>query len=233
MPLCLPLLHLFVFGASLSEAISAEDQEMITFLHISARMSVVPPAANMHSLLWSVELENLARIWVNKCSWGFPDPAIPDERSLFHVGINAAMISTDNFREEEETSPSISAMFNLWYVNKAKFDYHLNICRGGYCGQYRQIIWATTEYLGCELGVCDMGIKCRVLVCCYYPPGNDSDSWPYEQLGDGDDEEAFLLDEEPWIMRPLKVTGTKVLRSLVATAHSTPFLICFLAFLLI
>lgn len=226
--LCLSLLHVVVFIVSLSEAISAEEREMITFLHVSARMSVDPPAANMRPLLWSTELENLARIWAKKCSWDFPDPSISEEKSLFYVGINVAMMSTERLRNMEGTLPSIEILFDLWYINQIYFDHELNICRGGYCGQYRQIIWATTEYLGCERGVCDKGIKRHVLVCCYYPSGNDSESRPYERLKDEDD---FPLDEEPWIMLPLEIS--EVSGSPLATVPSVFVFMCLPAFLVI
>ncbi|VDK20713.1 unnamed protein product [Taenia asiatica] len=230
MLLCLFLFYLVVFIASLSEAISAEDQELLKFLHVWARVSVDPPAANMRTLLWSEDLENLARIWANKCSWGFPDPSLPDEKPLLYVGINVAMISTERVRNMEGVLPSIANLFNLWYVNKDNFDHELNICRGGFCGQYKQVIWATTEYIGCERGVCDEGLKRHVLVCCYYPPGNDSEIRPYEKLEDEDD---FPLDEEPWIMLPLNSTNTEVSGYPRATTPSALVLMCFLAFLFI
>ncbi|VDM24454.1 unnamed protein product [Hydatigera taeniaeformis] len=204
MHLSLSLFHIALV-TSLSEALSSEDREMLTFLHVSARLSVKPPAINMHPLLWSTELENLARTWAEKCLWGFPDPTIPDEKPLLYVGINVAMISTDELQGDKAPLPPVSILFNLWYVNTQNYDYELNICKGGYCSQYRQIIWAATEQLGCERAICGKGAKRHVLVCCYYPPGNYSELRPYQVLESEDD---FPLDEEPWIMRPARIQNT-------------------------
>ncbi|KAG1331938.1 Pathogenesis-related protein PRMS [Cocos nucifera] len=64
-----------------------------------------------------------------------------------------------------------------WVGEKQWYDYKTNSCSGPDCTHYTQVVWRTTEPLGCARVVCDTGDT--FVVCEYYPPGNYVGVRPY------------------------------------------------------
>ncbi|KAJ4880710.1 hypothetical protein Rs2_37765 [Raphanus sativus] len=65
-----------------------------------------------------------------------------------------------------------------WVNEKFDYDYDSNACASGkVCSHYTQVVWRTSEKLGCARVRCDNG---QILVICSYdPPGNDVGERPY------------------------------------------------------
>ena len=64
-----------------------------------------------------------------------------------------------------------------WVAEKQWYHYDTNTCSGPDCSHYTQIVWRTTEKLGCAKIKCDTG---DIFVSCeYYPPGNYIGARPY------------------------------------------------------
>ena len=196
----LPPIHASVILILTANAISDHDRDELLFLHISTRVSVRPPAINMKSLFWSVKLEQLALNWAQKCSWVRPDPSVPAERPLIFLGINVAVISIEIYGEFVEVPPSPSFFYALWVSNSHNFDTVMNICKFGYCDNYKQIIWSEWDSMGCERAFCYDELKRHVLVCLYSSSSNRTGVRPYEFL----DYDEYPLMEYKDIMIPLK-----------------------------
>ncbi len=66
---------------------------------------------------------------------------------------------------------------DAWAGEKADYNYNKNTCKPKkMCGHYTQIVWQTTQKVGCAKIVCD-GMD--VWVCNYDPPGNWVGQKPY------------------------------------------------------
>ncbi|CAH8369080.1 unnamed protein product [Eruca vesicaria subsp. sativa] len=66
----------------------------------------------------------------------------------------------------------------MWVNEQFDYDYSSNTCASGkVCGHYTQVVWRTTEKLGCARVTCNNG---QILVICSYdPPGNNTGERPY------------------------------------------------------
>ena len=66
---------------------------------------------------------------------------------------------------------------NAWIDEKKWYVHSSNTCTGSDCTHYTQMVWATTESVGCSI------IKCKSndtwVICSYDPPGNYIAARPY------------------------------------------------------
>ncbi|WP_321471235.1 CAP domain-containing protein [uncultured Paludibaculum sp.] len=128
--------------------------------HNAVRTRVhVPP------LVWSTELEALARQW---------------SRSLITSGQfrhRPAGRLGENLFEIDGQRASPAFVVDSWASEAKDFDLRSNTCRAGAaCGHYTQIVWRTTRKVGCAAG--RRGPR-EVWVCYYDPPGNWVGEKPY------------------------------------------------------
>ena len=69
-------------------------------------------------------------------------------------------------------------MVDAWASEVVYYDYESNSCdRGEMCGHYTQLVWSTTERVGCAMATCADGSE--IWMCDYDPPGNYVGEWPY------------------------------------------------------
>lgn len=67
---------------------------------------------------------------------------------------------------------------DAWASEVVYYDYPSNSCeRGEMCGHYTQLVWSTTERVGCAMATCADGSE--IWMCDYDPPGNYVGEWPY------------------------------------------------------
>lgn len=66
-----------------------------------------------------------------------------------------------------------------WADEVAFYDYESNTCEEGQmCGHYTQLVWSTTERVGCAVHSCS-GNRGDILMCVYEPAGNWVGQRPY------------------------------------------------------
>ena len=71
------------------------------------------------------------------------------------------------------------SVVNGWASEEAFYDYDSNSCQPGeMCGHYTQIVWKSTERVGCAMITCK-GDTEYMWMCNYDPPGNMVGSKPY------------------------------------------------------
>jgi pathogenesis-related protein 1 len=77
-------------------------------------------------------------------------------------------------------NPNYNAV-DAWVREKQWYDYRTNTCqKGKVCGHYTQVIWRSTNYLGCAVSSCKKnGTKKKYRVCSYKPSGNWVGERPY------------------------------------------------------
>uniref|UniRef100_A0A5K3FI37 SCP domain-containing protein n=1 Tax=Mesocestoides corti TaxID=53468 RepID=A0A5K3FI37_MESCO len=150
------------------------NRDEILDFHNCARENVQPPASNMQKMNYSAELERLAFDWVRRCKFHFPDPATYPQ--FKDIGQNLALMAIN--------SPDWVRIAQPWFDKAIDYDYDRNSCRGE-CGNYKQMVWATTTEVGCAAYRCD-SLKPEwdppvyLFACQYKPQGNYVGERPYE-----------------------------------------------------
>ncbi|KAG8367695.1 hypothetical protein BUALT_Bualt16G0099800 [Buddleja alternifolia] len=120
-------------------------------------------------LVWDSQLENYARWWAGKrqadCQLvhSFPE-------GDFKLGENIYWGSGSTWTPMDAVG--------AWADEEKYYRYSGNSCEEGQqCGHYTQIVWRTTQKIGCARVVCDSGDV--FMTCNYYPPGNYIGERPY------------------------------------------------------
>uniref|UniRef100_A0A673AXJ5 Cysteine-rich secretory protein LCCL domain containing 1b n=1 Tax=Sphaeramia orbicularis TaxID=375764 RepID=A0A673AXJ5_9TELE len=164
-------------------AISEGDMHLILDLHNKLRGQVHPPAANMEYMVWDYDLERSAEHWAHTCRWEHGP-----SHMLTQIGQNLGA----HWGRDRPPTFHVQA----WYdeVRYYSFPYSQECnphcpfrCSGPVCTHYTQLVWATSNRIGCAINVCyNMNVwgmiwaKAVYLVCNYSPPGNWWGHAPYK-----------------------------------------------------
>uniref|UniRef100_A0A8C8S412 Cysteine rich secretory protein LCCL domain containing 2 n=1 Tax=Pelusios castaneus TaxID=367368 RepID=A0A8C8S412_9SAUR len=164
-------------------AIARSDKEEILSLHNKLRGQVYPSASNMEYMTWDDVLERSAEAWAQECSWDH-GPA----NLIMSIGQNLA-VHWGRYR-----SPAFHVQ--SWYDEVKDYTYPYphecdpwcpDRCSGAMCTHYTQMVWATTNKVGCAVNVCkQMNVWGEIwenavyLVCNYSPKGNWIGEAPYK-----------------------------------------------------
>uniref|UniRef100_A0A673AW91 Cysteine-rich secretory protein LCCL domain containing 1b n=1 Tax=Sphaeramia orbicularis TaxID=375764 RepID=A0A673AW91_9TELE len=154
------------------------DMHLILDLHNKLRGQVHPPAANMEYMVWDYDLERSAEHWAHTCRWEHGP-----SHMLTQIGQN---LGAHWGRYEH--------VYKLNSKNLDHFPYSQECnphcpfrCSGPVCTHYTQLVWATSNRIGCAINVCyNMNVwgmiwaKAVYLVCNYSPPGNWWGHAPYK-----------------------------------------------------
>lgn len=109
----------------------------------------------------------------NSLSWSRTLAA--DGCGLYH---SAAETYGENLYWTSATSTD-QEVVDAWASEVAYYDYDSNTCADGeQCGHYTQIVWDSTERVGCGAATCPDGGG-EVWTCRYDPPGNWVGEQPY------------------------------------------------------
>ncbi|KAF3858514.1 hypothetical protein F7725_011715, partial [Dissostichus mawsoni] len=164
-------------------AISEGDMHLILDLHNKLRGQVHPPASNMEFMVWDHELERSAEHWAHTCRWEHGP-----SHMLTQIGQNLGA----HWGRDRPPTYHVQA----WYDEVRHYSYpysqecnpHCPLrCSGPVCTHYTQLVWATSNRIGCAINVCyNMNVwgmiwtKAVYLVCNYSPPGNWWGHAPYK-----------------------------------------------------
>ncbi|KAB0399342.1 hypothetical protein E2I00_016809, partial [Balaenoptera physalus] len=163
--------------------ISQNDMIAILDYHNQVRGKVFPPAANMEYMVWDENLAKSAEAWAATCIWDHGPSYL-----LRFLGQNLS-VRTGRYR-------SILQLVKPWYdeVKDYAFPYPQDCnprcpmrCFGPMCTHYTQMVWATSNRIGCAIHTCqNMNVWGAVwrsavyLVCNYAPKGNWIGEAPYK-----------------------------------------------------
>uniref|UniRef100_A0A8C2JTH3 Cysteine-rich secretory protein LCCL domain containing 2 n=1 Tax=Cyprinus carpio TaxID=7962 RepID=A0A8C2JTH3_CYPCA len=164
-------------------AIGWSDREEILQLHNKLRGVVHPTASNMEYMVWDDELEKSATYWAEQCQWEHGPKNL-----LMSIGQNLA-VHWGRYR-----SPAYHVQ--AWYDEVKDYTYPYphecnpwcpERCSGPMCTHYTQLVWATTNRVGCAVHVCpridvwgEIWENAVYLVCNYSPKGNWIGEAPYQ-----------------------------------------------------
>jgi len=137
-------------------------------------------------LKYSETLENSARKWARKlqkdgCHMVHSHGQVGDYgENLFWASPLITTVTYSNgkkkrIRKLQNISPS--EVSQAWHDEVKFYNYEDGSCKKGeMCGHFTQLIWDTTQELGCAATSCDD--MSQVWVCEYYPAGNISIQYP-------------------------------------------------------
>uniref|UniRef100_A0A7N6B611 LCCL domain-containing protein n=1 Tax=Anabas testudineus TaxID=64144 RepID=A0A7N6B611_ANATE len=170
-------------GSRSRRAILWSDREEILQLHNKLRGSVYPTASDMEYMVWDDELERSATHWAEQCQWDHGPKDL-----LMSIGQNLA-VHMGRYR-----SPAYHVQ--AWYDEVKDYTYPYpdecnpwcpEHCTGPMCTHYTQLVWATTNRVGCAVHVCptmdvwgEIWQNAVYLVCNYSPKGNWIGMAPYQ-----------------------------------------------------
>lgn len=138
--------------------------------HNCARKTVVPAAhPPIPMLRWNATLAVTAQAYASLCNWG-------------HSGRPG-----ENLYASAPWTAAQTAAADLWADEHANYAYSSNSCAtGGVCGHYTQMVWRSTQNIGCGIANCSTGSpfgstfpNWTYVVCNYNPPGNYVGQRPY------------------------------------------------------
>jgi uncharacterized protein YkwD len=145
----------------------------ITDAHNDVRAGALPtPDPALDPLCWSESVATVAQSWADNCTWQHnPGRGFLGENIFGGSGNWLA-------------SGALSAV-EMWAAEDEFYDYASNSCQSGeVCGHYTQIVWRSSENLGCGIKLCNTGSpfgggSWTFVVCNYDPPGNWNGQKPY------------------------------------------------------
>ncbi|XP_059913904.1 peptidase inhibitor 15-like [Gadus macrocephalus] len=158
------------------------DMVEILDYHNQVRANVFPPAANMEYMVWDNDLARTAEAWAATCWW--------DHGPAYLLQFYGQNLSVRTGRYT-----SIVQLVEPWFdeVKDYAFPYPglCNpacplLCYGPMCTHYTQMVWATTNRVGCAVQTCANMLvwgalwrEATYLVCNYSPKGNWVGEAPY------------------------------------------------------
>ncbi|KAI4876324.1 hypothetical protein NFI96_027858 [Prochilodus magdalenae] len=154
--------------------ISSRDMTALLDYHNRVRSQVFPPAANMEYMVWDERLAKSAESWASQCIWDHGPPHV-----MKYMGQNLSISSG--------RSRSVTELVRSWYEERHSFSYP-NRCAGSVCTHYTQMVWASTNRIGCAINRCsNMFVfgstwkQATLLVCNYSIKGNWVGEAPYKR----------------------------------------------------
>ncbi|XP_071487979.1 uncharacterized protein [Diadema antillarum] len=157
---------------------SAEEARKIVDIHNQKRGNVTPSAANMEFMSWDEDLASAALAWAARCTLTHGIPENSTISRFLGQNIWAGYVLAGN------RSPDLLSPFMAWINEDRFYDYDTNSCaEGQICGHYTQIVWASTNKVGCGRARCSVGDNTFfdrwIVVCNYLPGGNIRGMLPY------------------------------------------------------
>lgn len=151
----------------------ASDVEAFLAAHNAVRRK-----AGVIPVRWSADLSTLARSRARELA----GPCILDHGGL-PDGIGENLLRALPSAGTPALDPDAhlvapSRVVAAWAAEEANFDYASNRCAPGrQCGHYTQLVWGTTDEVGCAASRC--ASQAEIWVCNYRPGGNVAGLRPY------------------------------------------------------
>ncbi len=157
-------------------AVDARNDEPPGLSGITALHNQVRAMVGVAPLTWDPDLAAVAQAWADQCV----DVEIPIGLIDHNAGRSdnyPGYVGENVYGSGGTATPS--GAVSLWAAEEANYDYASNTCaQGKVCGHYTQLVWSTTQRLGCGLSSCP-GLTYGSTIVCDYSPGGNNGSRPY------------------------------------------------------
>lgn len=167
----------FLVAALVNSPAVAADFDSAVF--ISAHNKWRAEVGVKEKLSYSPELAASAQAWANKLKQG--NQCRMKHSAAHGYGENlywaSALNWSDGRKEVQKVTPA--QVVDSWGSEQADYNYANNSCKPGkMCGHYTQVVWRSTQKVGCAMAVCTDSQE-QVWVCQYKPAGNWVGRKPY------------------------------------------------------
>jgi pathogenesis-related protein 1 len=132
---------------------------------------MVQTSPPLGDLVWDDSLAATARAWVAMCRDQDAPTGLIDHNPNRGQNVGENVFGSSGAATAQQAVTS-------WADEKANYDYSTNACNG-ICGHYTQIVWRSTERVGCAIGSCGALTFSSSIVCDYSPAGNVGNQKPY------------------------------------------------------
>jgi len=140
--------------------VSNQEIDMILERHNYWRGQV-----GVNPLAWSHDLSEIAEKWAKELK--------KNECGFYHSDYGFG----ENLWKGTSGYFTVADAIDSWASEKSDYNYKRNKCRpGAMCGHYTQLVWASTQRVGCAQVDCN---GYTIWVCEYDPPGNWVGERPY------------------------------------------------------
>ncbi|KAL0963076.1 hypothetical protein UPYG_G00349360 [Umbra pygmaea] len=152
--------------------------------HNDNRSSVNPPASNMLYMTWDEGLAVTARAWARHCVFRY-NIYENDVKRLHPV---FTPVGENLWVRSLPRAFNVKLAIRSWVDEGKYYDYETDVCQEGkMCGNYKQVVWATSYKVGCAVQKCPNGVKAisfkaeAIFVCNYATAGNYYGEKPYQE----------------------------------------------------
>uniref|UniRef100_A0A5K3FQ50 SCP domain-containing protein n=1 Tax=Mesocestoides corti TaxID=53468 RepID=A0A5K3FQ50_MESCO len=158
------LLHLLLLLWCAAAQVPLQNELFeIQAYHRKLREDVQPTASNMLLMSYSFELERLAQEWLEHCTL-----VQPNTTTYPHYNNTASFLIPVN-----ADKPTYPQMLRFLHTQKSIYTFENDTCKG-YCGDYKQVTWASSVAVGCAMKTCrkvsDKSSSPHVFAMCLYKP---------------------------------------------------------------
>jgi pathogenesis-related protein 1 len=160
--------------AGVTTPLSETEIDEIIRIHNEVRAQV-----GTAPLKWNCALAKFSQDWAAKDTF---EHSTQEQRDKIISGGSAG----ENLSVDSSSTATMAALNKGWIDEKAFYDYNNNSCAAGkVCGHYTQMVWKTTNEIGCGVirNSNSMGAEYKgqasYFVCTYYPGGNTDGEKPY------------------------------------------------------
>ena len=141
---------------------------------ITAAHNVVRASVGVPPLVWDPALAEIAQNWADACvNNEEPDTLIdhnPDRGDNYPQSVGENIYGSSIPATPQRAVDS-------WASEAEDYDYGSNSC-SGMCGHYTQMVWKTSERLGCGISECG-GVEFGNSIVCNYSPAGNTGGRPY------------------------------------------------------
>ncbi|XP_065191527.1 peptidase inhibitor 16-like [Sycon ciliatum] len=164
--------------------LSARQKDTLLRRHNDLRRQVSPRAANMLEMRWDDRLARVAQSYSQRCIWAHNSQRTGQFQGVggtrtWQIGENLAVNTISN------VDSMIENAMKGFFDERADYNFNSRQCKSGkICGHYTQMVWATSEAVGCGVYRCSrvsgwLNRAALYLTCNYGPSGNFVGQQPY------------------------------------------------------
>ena len=161
--------------SSVHSALTADDKQELTDAINEARRTAVPTGSNIRKVAWHQCLADVALAYQEICD---SDPNPNRQIDAQAAGCNASSVAVgETFYFADPLTNYTNAVVN-WSLEGDYYNYTDGSCMSS-CGNYIQLVWAETSYVGCSLfDQANCGSNGKIITC-YYAMGANLTETPY------------------------------------------------------
>lgn len=154
------MLYLYLLFTLAAYILTPADREQLLLAHNTARSDFC-----LRPYIWNMDAEYMATNYSRKC-------VLQHNRNAFKKGFGENI-----FAASHRGRPYFPYYVKRWVDEGDNWNCETSVCCSGGTGHFTQVVWNTTQSVGCGMTVCDIEYNGKMwtmdlLICNYWPGGN-------------------------------------------------------------